>query len=64
MCRSNAFNPVFKDNHATLQFEVIGGMLDVVFIRFSVYEQGNDEEALGHYCVPANSLLAGEMSSP
>lgn len=36
-------------------------MLEVVFIRFAVYEEDHDDEALGHYCVPASALLPGSF---
>lgn len=55
----NAFNPIFTDNRATLRFQTVCDMLDVVFIRFSIYESGHDDEALGRYCIPVSALLPG-----
>ena len=47
-----------------LPFEVIGSMLDLVFIRFAVQEgDGDDDEQLGKYCISAAMLQPGKHLS-
>jgi phosphatidylinositol phospholipase C delta len=57
--KNNGFNPVW-DETLSLPFEVLGDMRELVFVRFAVREDGDDEnEALAVHCVSLACLREG-----
>jgi hypothetical protein len=56
--RGNGFNPVFDDRFE-IPFEVVGGMLGLVFVRFMVTDR--DDKCMGKYCASAAALNPGEL---
>jgi phosphatidylinositol phospholipase C, delta len=57
--KNNGFNPVW-DEALSLPFEVVGDMGELVFVRFTVREDGDDEkEALAVHCVSLACLREG-----
>ena len=57
--RNNGFNPVWEETLG-LPFEVLGDMRELVFVRFAVREDGDDErEALAVHCVSLACLREG-----
>jgi phosphatidylinositol phospholipase C, delta len=62
--KNNGFNPAWQ-TCLKLRFEVAGDMLDLVFIRFSIRNEGDaeDERALAMYCTSLGSLKQGRSSS-
>lgn len=58
--KNNGFNPEWQSS-LKLRFEVAGDMLDLVFIRFSVKDEGDDEDdrALALHCTSLGSLKQG-----
>lgn len=58
--RNNGFNPVW-DEHLSVPFDLVGDMLDLVFVRFAVKRDGSDlEEPLAVYCASLGSLNMGK----
>lgn len=55
----NGFNPIFPEPAFALPFEVVGGMLDLVFVRFQVFDGDPDDTAMGRYCIPVGCLAPG-----
>ena len=61
MVKNNGFNPVWEQS-LSLPFDCVGGMLDLVFVRFVVrQEDKDDEEPLAVYCTSLASLSLGEF---
>lgn len=59
--RNNGFNPVW-DETLSLPFHVLGDMRELVFVRFAVREDGEDErEALAVHCVSLACLREGVL---
>lgn len=57
--RNNGFNPVWEET-ISLPFHVLGDMRELVFVRFAVREEGDDEdEALAVHCVSLACLREG-----
>jgi hypothetical protein len=57
--KNNGFNPVWEET-LSLPFEVVGDMRELVFVRFVVREDGDDEsEALAVHCVSLACLREG-----
>ena len=57
--KNNGFNPVWEEKLG-LPFEVLGDMRELVFVRFAVREDGDDEnEALAVHCVSLACLRQG-----
>lgn len=57
--RNNGFNPVWEETLG-LPFSVLGDMRELVFVRFAVREDGEDErEALAVHCVSLACLREG-----
>jgi phosphatidylinositol phospholipase C delta len=57
--KNNGFNPVWEET-LSLPFEVLGDMRELVFVRFAVREEGDDEnEALAVHCVSLACLREG-----
>ncbi|KAI0030151.1 1-phosphatidylinositol-4,5-bisphosphate phosphodiesterase 1 [Vararia minispora EC-137] len=62
--KNNGFNPVWEEE-LSLPFDVIGGMRDLVFVRFAVREAGrDDDEPLAVYCASLGSLREGFRHLP
>lgn len=57
--KNNGFNPVW-DETISLPFRVLGEMRELVFVRFAVREDGDDDnEALAVHCVSLACLREG-----
>ena len=57
--KHNGFNPVWEEM-LSLPFEVVGDMRELVFVRFAVREDSDDEkEALAVHCVSLACLRQG-----
>lgn len=63
--KNNGFNPDWQSS-LKLKFEVAADMLDLVFIRFCVRDEGDDEDdrALALYCTSLGSLKQGYRHLP
>ncbi|TFY67468.1 hypothetical protein EVG20_g3926, partial [Dentipellis fragilis] len=54
--KNNGFNPVWEEA-LSLPFDCVGDMRELVFVRFAVKEEGEDEkEPLAVYCISLGSL--------
>ena len=60
--KNNGFNPVWRET-MSLPFDCMGGMHDLVFVKFQVKDQ-NDETNLAVYCVPLGCLQLGTFFDP
>jgi phosphatidylinositol phospholipase C delta len=60
--KDNGFNPVWQER-LCLPFECVGDMMDLVFVRFAVKQEGLDEP-LGVYCASLGSLQRGYRHLP
>ena len=59
--KNNGFNPVWEEA-LSLPFDCVGGMRELVFVRFAVREEGEDErEPLAVHCVSLGSLQEGAL---
>ena len=56
--RGNGFNPVWQET-LSLAYDVVGDMRELVFVRFEVYDEADDEEPLAEYTVSLGSLQQG-----
>jgi hypothetical protein len=62
--KNNGFNPVWEET-LSLPFEVVGDMRELVFVRFAVRQDGDDEgEPLAVHCVSLACLREGTMIWP
>ncbi|KAG8903572.1 Phospholipase C [Tulasnella sp. 403] len=61
--KNNGFNPVWNQR-VSIPFDLVGGMKDLVFVRFDVREKGEDEEhPIGVFCASLGSLkMAGALT--
>lgn len=60
--RNNGFNPVW-DEQFSLPFDCVGGMEDLVFVKFAVRGDGQDsDEPLAQYITPLGCLRQGMFS--
>jgi phosphatidylinositol phospholipase C delta len=60
--KNNWFNPIWEES-LSLPFEVLGDMRELVFVRFAVHEDGDDENgALAVHCVSLACLREGVIS--
>jgi len=58
--KNNGFNPVWQEA-LSLPFDCVGGMLDLIFVRFAVRRDGDsEEEPIAVYCVSLGSLAMGQ----
>jgi phosphatidylinositol phospholipase C delta len=58
--KNNGFNPVWQEV-LSLPFDCVGDMFDLIFVRFAVRRDGdNDEEPIAVYCVSLGSLAMGQ----
>jgi phosphatidylinositol phospholipase C delta len=61
--KNNGFNPVWEEA-LSLPFEVVGDMRELVFVRFAVRQDGDDErEPLAVHCVSLACLREGTYLS-
>lgn len=57
--KNNGFNPVWEESFS-LPFDCVGDMKDLVFVKFSVKQDGQDnEDALAQYITPLGCLRQG-----
>lgn len=62
--KNNGFNPVWEEA-LSLPFEIVGDMRELVFVRFAVRQDGDDErEALAVHCVSLACLREGTDICP
>lgn len=64
--RDNGFNPEWNET-LHLPFDCVGGMMDLIFVKFTVRQEGkddDDDEPLAIYCVPLGSLRQGYRHLP
>lgn len=62
--KNNGFNPVWQES-LRLTFECAANLLDLVFVRFTVLRDGeNDSEPIAVYCVNLASLAMGYRHLP
>ncbi|OAX38558.1 PLC-like phosphodiesterase [Rhizopogon vinicolor AM-OR11-026] len=62
--KNNGFNPVWQEP-LSLPFDCVGGMLDLIFVRFTLRRDGeHDEEPIAVYCVNLGSLAMGYRHLP
>ena len=60
--KNNCFNPVWEEQFS-LPFDLVGDMLDLVFVRFAVKREGADVEGpLAVYCASLGSLNMGKRT--
>jgi phosphatidylinositol phospholipase C delta len=63
--KNNGFNPVWEEK-CSLPFELVGGrergMMDLVFVKFAVRDDGDDEDdtPIAVFCASLGSLREGE----
>jgi phosphatidylinositol phospholipase C delta len=60
--KNNGFNPIWE-NQLALPFEVVGGMKELVFVRFAVKDAGGEGDDVGVYCASLACLKEGEYLS-
>ncbi|ESK97767.1 1-phosphatidylinositol- -bisphosphate phosphodiesterase [Moniliophthora roreri MCA 2997] len=58
--KNNGFNPVWQEE-LQLPFDCVGGMTELIFVKFAVRQEGDDDddEPLAAYCAPLGSLEHG-----
>ena len=57
--KNNGFNPIWEET-VSLPFHVLGDMRELVFVRFAVREDGDDDnETLAVHCVSLACLREG-----
>lgn len=62
--KNNGFNPVWQEL-LSLPFDCVGDMFDLIFVRFAVRRDGdNDEDPIAVYCVSLGSLAMGYRHLP
>ncbi|KAH7910331.1 PLC-like phosphodiesterase [Hygrophoropsis aurantiaca] len=62
--KNNGFNPVWQES-MRIPFDCVGGMQDLIFVRFAVRRDGeNDDEPIAVYCVSLGSLAMGYRHLP
>jgi len=62
--KNNGFNPIWEEM-LSLPFHVLGDMRELVFVRFAVREDGDDDnEALAVHCVSLACLREGFRHLP
>lgn len=59
--KNNGFNPVWQET-LSLAYDVVGDMRDLVFVRFEVYDEADDEEPLAEYTIGLGSLQHGKSN--
>lgn len=61
--KNNGFNPVW-DKKLELPFECVGDMMDLIFVEFTVVDDGENEGGVAKYCVPLGRLGRGYRHLP
>ena len=57
--KNNGFNPIWEEM-LSLPFHIVGDMRELVFVRFAVRDDGDDDnEALAVHCVSLACLREG-----
>jgi phosphatidylinositol phospholipase C delta len=59
--KDNGFNPVWEES-LSITFDVVGDMKDLVFVRFTIKDEGDNEESrsIAVYCSSLGSLRQGK----
>lgn len=60
--KNNGFNPVWEEM-VSITFDIVGDMKDLVFVRFTIKDEGDDEEnrPIAVYCSSLGSLRQGKV---
>ncbi|KAG8926409.1 Phospholipase C [Tulasnella sp. 418] len=62
--KNNGFNPIWEEK-LTIPFDLLGGMKDLVFVRFEVREEDGDQDnPVAVYCISLGSLMMGYRHLP
>jgi phosphatidylinositol phospholipase C delta len=63
--KNNGFNPVWEEK-LRIPFSCVGDMMDLIFVRFVVRQDGDkeDDEPLAVYCAPLACLQQGMCCLP
>ncbi|KAF9269068.1 PLC-like phosphodiesterase [Marasmius fiardii PR-910] len=56
--KNNGFNPVWNEE-LCIPFDCMGDMKELVFVRFAIRQQGDNDEPLATYCAPLGCLQHG-----
>ena len=56
--KNNGWNPVWEEKFS-LPFDCVGGMMDLIFVRFAVRQEDDEEENLAVYCTSLANLSSG-----
>ena len=61
--KNNGFNPVWEES-LSITFDVVGDMKDLVFVRFTIRDEGDGGESrpIAVYCSSLGSLRQGNVS--
>jgi phosphatidylinositol phospholipase C, delta len=57
--KNNGFNPVWQEM-MSIPFDCVGDLLDLIFVRFVVKDDSDDDNDLAVYCIPLGSLMPGK----
>ncbi|KAL4076484.1 PLC-like phosphodiesterase [Scleroderma citrinum] len=62
--KNNGFNPVWQEN-LRLTFDCVASLFELVFVRFTVLRDGeNEDEPIAVYCISLGSLAMGYRHLP
>ncbi|KAG9099530.1 Phospholipase C [Ceratobasidium sp. UAMH 11750] len=61
--KNNGFNPVWEES-VSIPFTCVGDMWDLVFVKFTVMDDDDDDEPLALYCASLGSLRQGYRHLP
>ncbi|KAG9103442.1 Phospholipase C [Ceratobasidium sp. 370] len=61
--KNNGFNPVWEES-VSIPFTCVGDMWDLVFVKFTVLDDDDDDEPLALYCASLGSLRQGYRHLP
>lgn len=56
--KNNGFNPVWEES-VSIPFSCVGDMWDLIFVKFAVMDDDDDNDALAVYCASLGSLRQG-----
>ncbi|KIY73921.1 PLC-like phosphodiesterase [Cylindrobasidium torrendii FP15055 ss-10] len=61
--KNNGFNPVWNDK-LVIPFDCVGDMFELMFVEFSVRDDGEDEGTVAKYCIPLVTMGRGYRHLP
>lgn len=61
--KNNGFNPVWEES-VSIPFTCVGDMWDLIFVRFAVLDDDDDDEPLAMHCASLGSLRKGYRHLP